>query len=126
MQNEWQSFLQQQSANLIDGLVTDFGNPQAERLHANAENIIADLPRQYGKPEEWIRTLGKRVVKLDVKDWGIEAGWAKIGEGDVNWAKVCASLDEIGFTGWATAEVGGGDRKVLADIKQRMDKVLSM
>ena len=51
MQDEWQSFLQQQSANLIDGLVTDFGNPQAERLHANAENIIADLSKRI-KPRE--------------------------------------------------------------------------
>lgn len=43
MQDEWQSFLQQQSANVVDDLVTDFGNPLAEHLHANAENIITDL-----------------------------------------------------------------------------------
>ena len=43
MQDEWQSFLTQQSANVVDGLVNDFGNPQTEHLHANAENIITDL-----------------------------------------------------------------------------------
>ncbi|MCZ6503467.1 MAG: hypothetical protein O6945_13240 [Gammaproteobacteria bacterium] len=43
MHDEWQSFLTQQSANVVDGLVNDFGNPQTEHLHANAENIITDL-----------------------------------------------------------------------------------
>lgn len=80
--------------------------------------------RKYGVPEEWVRTLGRRIVKLDVKDWGVEAGWAPIGEGDVDWAAVRGALDEIGFTGWATAEVGGGDEARLADIKASMDGVL--
>ena len=32
-----------------------------------------------------------------------------IGEGDVNWPEVRKALAEIGYTGWATAEVKGGD-----------------
>ena len=80
--------------------------------------------QKYGKPAEWIRTLGSRIVKLDVKDWGVEAGWAKIGDGDVDWADVSKALDEIGYTGWATAEVSGGGKERLADIKQRMDRAL--
>jgi len=34
------------------------------------------------------------------------------------------ALAEIGYTGWCTAEVSGGGRDVLADIAQRMDRVL--
>ncbi len=45
MQNEWQSFLQQQSANINDKLVTDFGDPLAEQAHALKDNVIADLSR---------------------------------------------------------------------------------
>jgi len=78
--------------------------------------------RKYARPQEWIRTLGRRIVKLHVKDWGRESGWSKIGEGDVDWPAVCEALREIGFTGWATAEVGGGDEARLADIKARMDR----
>lgn len=79
---------------------------------------------KYGKPHEWIRTLGRRIVKLDVKDWGHNNGFCKIGEGGVDWPAVRKALHDIGFTGWATAEVGGGKRDVLADVKARMDKYL--
>ena len=79
--------------------------------------------RKYGRVEEWVRTLGSRIVKLDVKDWG-PTDWAGIGEGSVDWPAVRRALAEVGFTGWCTAEVGGGDRDRLADIKLRMDRVL--
>ncbi len=80
--------------------------------------------RKYGAPEEWIRTLGRRIVKLDVKDWGKKAGWAKIGDGDVNWTEVRKALREIGYTGWCTAEVQGGNEDRLADVKARMERTL--
>ena len=76
--------------------------------------------QKYGKPADWIRTLGKRIVKLDVKDWGVKAQWAKIGGGDVDWPDVRKALAEIGFTGWATAEVGGGNRARCAEILANM------
>ncbi len=80
--------------------------------------------RKYGRPEEWIRTLGRRIVKCDVKDWGKAAGWSKIGEGDVDWAAVRTALRDIAFTGWCTAEVAGGGEAVLREIKERMDRCL--
>ena len=33
---------------------------------------------------------------------------------------------DIGYTGWVTAEVRGGDRAYLADLSGRMDRVLGM
>jgi L-ribulose-5-phosphate 3-epimerase len=80
--------------------------------------------RKFGRSEDWIRTLGSRIVKLDCKDWSSEDGFGKIGDGDVDWLAVRHALAEIGFTGWCTAEVDGGPREVLADIAQRMDRVL--
>lgn len=80
--------------------------------------------RKYGRPEEWIRTLGRRIVKCDVKDWGKSAGWSKIGEGDVDWPAVRAALRDIAFTGWCTAEVAGGGEAQLRDVKERMDRCL--
>jgi hexulose-6-phosphate isomerase len=42
-----------------------------------------------------------------------------------DWPAIKSALADAGFTsGWATAEVPGGDRQRLADIKRRMDHVL--
>lgn len=80
---------------------------------------------KYGQPQEWIRTLGKRIIKLDVKGYSrAKNNWAEIGDGTINWPAVRAALDEIGFTGWCTAEVGGGDRARLADVLARLRRVL--
>ena len=82
--------------------------------------------RKFGRSEEWIRTLGGRIVKLDVKDWGDTEGFCKIGDGDVDWPAVRQALAETGFSGWCTAEVSGGGREELADIARRMDRVLML
>ena len=41
--------------------------------------------RKFGPAEDWIRTLGRRIVKLDVKDWGRKNSFCRLSEGDVNW-----------------------------------------
>ncbi len=80
--------------------------------------------RKFGPSEDWVRTLGSRIVKLDCKDWGDTEKFCKIGDGDVDWPAVRQALADIGFSGWCTAEVEGGDRERLADIGARMDRVL--
>ncbi|MBN2505622.1 MAG: sugar phosphate isomerase/epimerase [Verrucomicrobia bacterium] len=81
--------------------------------------------RKYATPSQWIRQLGRRIVKLDVKDYNHRTQhWADIGEGTVDWDNVRAELAKLNFCGWATAEVGGGDRKRLKTIKEQMDRVL--
>lgn len=87
----------------------------------------------YGWPEQWIRTLGPRILKLDVKEFsrqkrddeGLWQGFrVKIGEGDCDWPAVRQALADIGYAGWATAEVSGGDTERLKDILSRMENVL--
>jgi hexulose-6-phosphate isomerase len=81
--------------------------------------------RKFGPSEDWVRTLGGRIVKLDCKDWSKKNGFkSKIGDGDINWPAVRQALAEIGYSGWCTAEVDGGNREVLADIAQRMNRML--
>ncbi|QGJ70366.1 Sugar phosphate isomerase/epimerase [Planctomycetales bacterium 10988] len=81
--------------------------------------------RKFGPSEDWIRTLGKRIVKLDVKDWGKDHqernGFCRLGEGDVNWPEVNQALAEFSFHGWATRE--GVDRDE-ADTSKLMDQLL--
>ena len=80
---------------------------------------------KYGVPSaEWIRKLGKRLVKFDFKGYSHEKKWCKIGEGDEGWPDVLAALGELGYDGWATSEVSGGGEAELTDIYQRMARVL--
>ncbi|MEW4526632.1 sugar phosphate isomerase/epimerase family protein [Maioricimonas sp. JC845] len=79
--------------------------------------------RKFGPSEDWIRTLGSRIVKLDVKDWGKENGFCRLGEGDVNWPEVRKALAEIQYTGWATRE---GRDNSLEDTSQLMDELLDL
>ena len=37
----------------------------------------------------------------------------KIGEGDENWPEILKACAEVGYHGWATAEVHGGGEKWL-------------
>ena len=57
-------------------------------------------------------------------DEGVWKGFsAKLGEGSVNWSKVNGALAEVGYSGWGSAEVSGGDRTRLAEISERMDNL---
>ena len=68
--------------------------------------------QKFAPSHEWIRILGKRTLKLDVKDWGVKTGFCPLGKGDVEWNKVRNELEKIEFKGWATREGGdGGDEK---------------
>lgn len=75
-------------------------------------------------PAHWIRVLGKRIKKLDVKDRTRDRKSVKIGDGDAGWADTRQALRELGYRGWAAAEVEGGGRERLAEILERMNRVL--
>ena len=83
---------------------------------------------KYGSMGDWIRQLGKRIVKLDLKGFSREKNdfTKKIGEGDLDWADVRKALVEINFYGYAAAEVTGGDMARLKEVSANMDKVLAL
>jgi hexulose-6-phosphate isomerase len=47
-------------------------------------------------------------------------------DGHVDWAKIRKELKALNFTGWATAEVGGGGKERLREVVERMDKALGI
>ncbi|MEM7145613.1 MAG: sugar phosphate isomerase/epimerase family protein [Verrucomicrobiota bacterium] len=79
--------------------------------------------QKYAPGDEWVRVLGNRIVKLDVKDWGEANGFCPLGEGDVDWVKLREALAEIGFTGWATRE---GNDKGLENTARLMNELLDL
>lgn len=127
VENVWAGFLI--SALDAERFIDEVANPWFGCYFDVGNNV------RWGVPEHWILVLGKRIGKLDIKEWdeglhrseGLRKGFTKpLGEGTINWANVRKALKQIGYSGWATAEVGNADRERLADIAQRMDKILDL
>jgi hexulose-6-phosphate isomerase len=48
-----------------------------------------------------------------------------IGEGDVDWVEVRKALADVGYDGYVTTEIDGGDRAYLTDVSKRLDRFLA-
>jgi len=125
VENVWATFLIEPltMARYIDEL----GSPWV-KAYFDVGNVM-----RWGYPQHWIEVLGKRIDKIHLKEYSLKVamkeGMGKgfdvpMGQGDIDWARVREELKKIGFQGWATAEVPGGDRQKLADISAQMDRVL--
>jgi hexulose-6-phosphate isomerase len=81
----------------------------------------------YGYPQDWIRTLGKSIVKVHLKDFKRKEGgysWVNLGDGDVDWAAVRSAFAAVGYSGSVIAELEPGDEAYLRDVSQRIQRLL--
>ena len=120
LENVWNKFLL--SPIEFAAYVDSFKSPWI-RAYFDVGNIAL-----YGFPQDWIRALGKRIVKIHLKDFSFRknvAAFVALREGDVNWPAVYKSLAEIGFAGMATCELPGGDEAYLREVGRRVDRILS-
>ena len=81
-----------------------------------------------GYPQDWIRTLGKRIVKLHFKDFSFKrsvAEFTPLLEGEIDWRAVHDALADIGFQGTGTVELSGGDLAYLKEVNTRFEKILA-
>lgn len=86
------------------------------RAYFDVGNVVI-----YGYPEDWIRTLGSRIIRVHIKDFRRDGyQWTPLYEGDVNWAEVRKALHEISYTGWINAELPHGDEAYLREVHRRM------
>ncbi|MBX5494920.1 MAG: sugar phosphate isomerase/epimerase [Bryobacteraceae bacterium] len=126
----WNKFLLSplEFANYVD----QFKSPWV-KAYFDVGNVVL-----YGYPQDWIRTLGKRIVKLHLKDFKFQdqvisesprvrkrvADWVPLQEGEIDWKAIYQALQEVDFRGTATVELPGGDREYLKEVSRRVDVIL--
>lgn len=122
IENVWNKFLlgPTELARYVDELASPWVG-----VHFDAGNLVT-----FGYPEHWVPILGKRILKVDVKEFvrgraGGQGFDAKLNEGDTDWPAVVSALRAIGYEGWFTAEMNGGDAAYLKDLGKRMDAFLT-
>jgi hexulose-6-phosphate isomerase len=126
IENVWNDFLLGpfEAARYVD----EFESPMVG-WYFDVGNVI-----RYGWPEQWIRILGKRILKVHVKEFskkrmcqpGMGKGFkVELLEGDNDWPAVMKALREVGYADWYTAEIPGGDRDRLKEIATRMDRIFA-
>lgn len=124
LENVWNNFLLSpvETARYID----EFKSPMM-RMHFDVGNVL-----RYGWPEQWIEVLGKRIFKLDIKEFSLkkmqeEGLWkgfnVELLEGDCDWPAVMKAMRKLGYQGWAAAEIPGGGRERLLKTSQLMDRI---
>lgn len=100
--------------------VDDFDSPWV-KAYCDVGNVVL-----YGYPQDWIRTLGKRIVKFHLKDFHFDnKKFVNLREGSIDWPEVRKAIAEIGFSGFLTVELAGGDAVYLRDVSARVDKILA-
>lgn len=126
-ENVWNNFLLSplEAARFVDELESQWVG-----WHFDIGNVVT-----YGWPEQWIRILGDRIVKVHFKEFSrslrdeegrFEGFQVELMEGDNDWPDVMEALDEIGYEGWASAEVSGGGEDRLSFVSERMDDILAI
>ncbi len=119
VENVWNKFLLSplEFARYVD----EFESPWL-KAYFDVGNVII-----YGYAQDWIRTLGKRTVKIHLKDFKRRGNkWPNLLDGDVNWKEVRRALDEIGYDGYLTTELKGGGEEYLTDLAKRIDRIFAM
>jgi hexulose-6-phosphate isomerase len=125
IENVWNNFLlsPMEAATYVDQFKSVFVG-----FYFDIGNIL-----NFGWPEQWIKILNRRIAKVHIKEFskkiadtqGKSAGFkVQLQEGDINWTKVMAALDKIGYSGWTTVEQPGGDTpEGLKDLCTRLGRI---
>ncbi len=84
----------------------------------------------YGFPQQWVRSLGKRIKRVHFKDFktsvGTAAGFCDLLAGDVPWGEVMKAFREVGYDGPCTGEMMPWDPTLVKRTSEAMDKIFAM
>jgi hexulose-6-phosphate isomerase len=121
IENVWNNFITkpEQATAFLDAI----DSPMVG-WHFDIGNVI-----RYGAPQDWIPVLGKRIVKLHIKEFSKLKGFGvRFTEGDNNWPAIMKALDDVGYEGWGISEQPGDQSKdgdAAKDLAERMDKIFA-
>lgn len=127
VENVWNKFLLSplEMARYVD----EFKSPYL-KAYFDVGNVVL-----FGYPQDWIRTLGKRIAKLHLKDFKFRgeaavgnkrvADFCNLREGDIDWLEIHQSLSDIGYQGVATVELNKGEAAYLKEVSRRVDLILT-
>jgi hexulose-6-phosphate isomerase len=131
----------------IENVGNNFIKTPEEAVHyldaINSEQVgwhfdIGNVGRRGPAAEKWIEVLGKRIVRLHIKDFSAEpakpgqksgATRPKLMEGGTNWPAVMAALDKVGYRGWGISEQPSdqaADVESARDLAERMDRIFAL
>jgi L-ribulose-5-phosphate 3-epimerase len=108
--------------------VDEFKSPWV-KAYFDVGNVVL-----YGYPQDWIRTLGNRIVKLHLKDFQFRndptikkrvADFVDLRDGEIAWKEIYKALKDINYKGTATVELRGGNREYLQEVSRRVDLILT-
>ena len=111
IENVWNNFLMkpQQARDYLDAI-----NSPWVGWHFDIGNMI-----KFGPSEDWVALLGRRILKLHIKEYSLAKGFGvKFFEGDNHWPAIMAELDKCGYTGWGITEMPGGQTKDAEAMKE--------
>jgi hexulose-6-phosphate isomerase len=121
IENVWNNFITkpEQAKEYLDAI----DSPQVG-WHFDIGNCL-----RYSPSEIWIPVLGKRILKLHIKEYSqFKKFTVRLLEGDNHWPAIMAALDKVGYQGWGISEQPGDqsrDADALKDLAGRMDRVFA-
>ncbi len=82
---------------------------------------------KYAPPQEWLRALGKQIVKMHVKDFllnpdGHDGKFVHPRDGSIQWPSVRNEIEKIGYNGFMTIE---DDGLSLDEFSRRLDSIIA-
>ena len=106
---------------LFTNFVASFNSPWVKAYFDIGNHV------KYAPSQDWIRLLGKLIVKCHVKDFKLKpdghgGDFCNIRDGSVDWPAVRKALDDIGYNGWMTIEGGGLS---LEENSKRLDLIIA-
>ncbi len=108
--------------DLMKALVESFHSPYVKAYFDVGNHVKYMVP-----PEQWIRTLGKHIAKIHIKDFKLKpdghgGDFVHPRDGSVNWPAVRSALEAVKYNGWLTIEDGG---LPLTEFRERLDLIIA-
>lgn len=120
-ENVWNKFLL--SPLEMRAFVDQFKSPWLQS-HFDIGNVM-----QFGYPQDWIPTLGRRIKRIHLKDFKVRTNeFVPLMEGDVSWQEVVDALVKVDYRGWLSPEYGydSNDPEQINKLSRVVDKIYAL